>query len=170
VRWLQGNAATHFPLRVELAVMSGNAAQAFLDDNDWARTLGAAHAALNLGGHRMFEVRNPDRQAWREWNREPSCRLLVRPEGGAVATWVALNHVNLYHVSFRWTFVLVEDGAVLTSSSTLRFRGQEEIRASLPAAGFTAVQVREAPDLPGGELVFISTPAPVHDDGKRGAT
>jgi SAM-dependent methyltransferase len=170
VRWLQGTAATLPPLRVDLVTMTGNVAQVFLDDDDWARTLGAAHGALKSDGHLMFEVRNPDRQAWREWNREQSYRLLSRPGRGAVETWVELTDVSLPHVSFRWTFVFVEDGAVLTSNSTLRFRSQEEIRASLQAAGFAAVQVRDAPDRPGSELVFIATPAPLHDDGRRGAT
>ncbi len=171
VRWLQGDAGTLPPLQVDLVVMSGNVAQVFLDEADWASTLEAAHAALKPDGHLVFEVRNPERQAWREWNREQSYRRLPRPGGGALETWLELTDVSLPYVSFRWTFVFVDEGATLTSNSTLLFRSQAEIRASLQAAGFAAVQLRDAPDRPGRELVFIATPAQVHDaDRKRGAT
>ncbi len=170
VRWIQGDTATLPPLQVDLVVMTGNVAQVFLDEDDWAGTLGAAHAALKPDGHLVFEVRNPDRQAWREWNREQSYRLLPHPGGGAVETWVELTDVSLPYVSFRWTFAFVDEGITLTSNSTLRFRSQAEIRASLHAAGFASTQVRDAPDRPGRELVFIATPTPVpHTDGVRGA-
>ena len=171
VRWLQGDAATLPPLQVDLVVMTGNVAQVFLDEDDWAGTLGAAHAALKPDGHLVFEVRNPDRQAWREWNREQSYRLLPHPGGGAVETWVELTDVSLPYVSFRWTFAFVHEGITLTSNSTLRFRSQAEIRASLQAAGCAAVRLRVVPDGPGQELVLIATPAQVHDaDGRRCAT
>lgn len=60
-------------------------------------------------------------------------------------------------VSFRWTFVFVSDGAVLTSDSTLRFRERDEVTRSLTDAGFVVDEVRDAPDRPGRELVFIAT-------------
>jgi hypothetical protein len=59
-------------------------------------------------------------------------------------------------VSFRWTYGFFADGAVLTSESTLRFRGREEVAASLEAAGFTVGEVRDAPDRPGQEMVFFA--------------
>jgi hypothetical protein len=45
---------------------------------------------------------------------------------------------------------------VLTSDSTLRFRSRVEVEDSLAAAGFVTVEVRDAPDRPGRELVFIA--------------
>jgi len=48
------------------------------------------------------------------------------------------------------------DGTVLTSDSTLRFRSEEELRASLRAEGFEVLELRDAPDRPGRELVFIA--------------
>jgi hypothetical protein len=60
-------------------------------------------------------------------------------------------------VSFRWTFVLEADGAVLTSDSTLRFRPRAEVARSLQAAGFTVDEVRDAPDRPGREFVFLAS-------------
>ena len=54
------------------------------------------------------------------------------------------------------TFVFGRDGAVLTSDSTLRFRGRGELEISLAAAGLAVDQVRDAPDRPGLEFVFIA--------------
>ena len=54
------------------------------------------------------------------------------------------------------TFVFEVGGAVLTSDSTLRFRNRAEIEASLQTAGFAVEDVRDAPDRPGHEFVFIS--------------
>ena len=48
------------------------------------------------------------------------------------------------------------DGATLTSNSTLRFRTRDEVAASLAAAGLTLDEVRDAPDRPGTELVFLA--------------
>lgn len=64
--------------------------------------------------------------------------------------------MSLPLVSFRWTFVFAADGAVLTSDTTLRFRSQDEVTQSLDAAGLVVREVRDAPDRPGRELVFIA--------------
>jgi len=45
---------------------------------------------------------------------------------------------------------------VLTSGSTLRFRGRDELAGSLASAGFVVDEVRDAPDRPGLEFVFIA--------------
>jgi hypothetical protein len=44
---------------VDLAVMTGNVAQVFRTDDDWARTLQGIHAALRSQGHLVFESRRP---------------------------------------------------------------------------------------------------------------
>jgi hypothetical protein len=64
--------------------------------------------------------------------------------------------VSLPLVSFRYTYTFRVDGAVLTSDSTLRFRGRDEVESSLVACGYRVLDVREAPDRPGREFVFIA--------------
>jgi SAM-dependent methyltransferase len=156
VRWLVGDATTLPPLRVDLVAMTGNVAQVFLTDQDWSSTLRAARSALRPGGALVFEVRDPAREAWREWTRERSHRRVDLPGVGAVETWVDLTDVRPPLVSFRWTFVFEADGAVLTSDSTLRFRSRGEVGSSLRAAGFVLDEVRDAPDRPRRELVFVA--------------
>lgn len=78
------------------------------------------------------------------------------PGVGAVESWVELTSLNGPLVSFRWTFLFAEDGKVLTSDSTLRFRERAEIEAELLAQGCEVTDVRDAPDRPGREFVFLA--------------
>ena len=57
-------------------------------------------------------------------------------------------------VSFTSTFDI--DGEILTSHSTLRFRERGEIEASLRTADLRLLDVRDAPDRPGLEFVFVA--------------
>jgi SAM-dependent methyltransferase len=160
VRWLLGDASTLPLLQVDLVTMTGNVAQVFLSDEEWAATLRAATDALRPDGRLVLEIRDPAREGWRGWNREQSHRRLMIPDAGAVETWVELTDLRPHLVSFRMTFVFETDGAVLTSDSTLRFRSQDEIRAALRAADLIVDDVRGAPDRPGREFVFIARRAP----------
>ena len=51
------------------------------------------------------------------------------------------------------------DSAVLTSDSMLRFRGRAELENSLTAASLAVDEVRDAPDRPGLEFVFVARKA-----------
>lgn len=156
VTWLHGDATTLPALDVDLAVMTGNVAQVFLTDDDWAETLRGIRAALRPGGHLVFETRRPEYRAWEAWD---GVRTLEVPGIGTVEQRLELLDVRLPLVSFRFTYAFSSDGAVLTSDSTLRFRGRAEVETSLRAAGYRVVDVRDAPDRPGREFVFVATPA-----------
>lgn len=156
VRWLHGDAGSLPPLEVDLATMTGNVAQVFLTDEDWSATLRAVHAALRPGGYLVFETRDPARRAWLDWNREATFQRAEIPGAGEVETWAELTAVHGDYVSFRHWFVFAADGATLTSDSTLRFRSRTEIDESVAEAGFMVIDVRDAPDRPGREWVFIA--------------
>jgi SAM-dependent methyltransferase len=156
VRWLHGDVRALPPLEVDLVTMTANVAQVFLTDEDWATTLDAARTALRCGGRLVFESRRPECEAWRSWTRDRSWTRAVVPGVGPVATWVEVTDVRAGLVSFRWSFVFEADEVELTSDSTLRFRSADELRGSLVAAGFSVEDVRDAPDRPGAELVFVA--------------
>ncbi|NEA32149.1 class I SAM-dependent methyltransferase [Streptomyces sp. SID13031] len=157
VRWVHGDAEALPPLEVELAVMTGNVAQVFVDDAEWTATLGAVRRSLVPGGRFVFETRDPAREAWLGWNREETYQRVELPEVGVVETWADLLEVRLPLVKFKWTYVFAEDGATLTSESTLRFRSRVEVEESLARAGFAVDEVRDAPDRPGLEFVFVAS-------------
>ena len=70
VTWIQGDAAAIPAIGADLALMTGNVAQVFLTDEDWARVLRAIGAALRPRGYLVFETRRPERRAWEEWAAE----------------------------------------------------------------------------------------------------
>jgi hypothetical protein len=100
--------------------------------------------------------------AWEEWAADTSPVTLDVPGAGLVEHRSEVTAVDLPFVSFRGTYTFGADGAVITSESTLRFRGREEVTSSLAAAGYRILEVREAPDRLGREHVFITQPE-IHD-------
>jgi SAM-dependent methyltransferase len=156
VRWLHGDATSLPPLQVDLATMTANVAQVFLTDEDWSATLRGIHAALRPGGHLVFETRDPAKQAWLGWIRANTYEKVDIPGVGEVETWADVTGEDGPLVSFRHTYVFASDQATVTSDSTLRFRSRPEIEGSLAEAGFTVIDVRDAPDRPGHEWVFIA--------------
>ena len=155
VRWIHGDATALPPLNADLALMTGNVAQVFLTDDEWEHTLRGIGTALRPGGYLAFETRRPEYRAWREWAADTAPVTLDVPGSGMVEQRREVTWVSLPFVSFRCTYRF-DDGAVITSDSTLRFRSREEVGSSLAANGYRVVEVRDAPDRPGREFVFIA--------------
>jgi SAM-dependent methyltransferase len=156
VTWIHGDATALPPLAADLALMTGNVAQVFVTDDDWAQTLDAVGSALRPGGHLVFEIRRPEYRAWEEWAAGTAPVTMEVPGAGTVEQRRQVTDVDLPYVSFRYTYRFASDGAVVTSDSTLRFRSRAEVEASLSAHGFRVLDVREAPDRPGREFVFVA--------------
>jgi SAM-dependent methyltransferase len=156
VRWVIGEVGAVGAVQVDLVTMTGNVAQVFVDDQEWASTIGTVRELLAPGGRFVFEVRDPAREAWLGWTREQTEKRIEVPGIGGVRQWFELTDVRLPLVSFRGVFVFEQRGEVLTSDSTLRFRQRAEVEASLADAGLVIEEVRDAPDRPGLEFVFIA--------------
>ena len=155
VRWIEGDVDALPSLEVDLVTMTANVAQVFVEDRDWQAVLDASAAALPTGGHLVFETRDPEQQAWEDWNPEASFQRTVGPDGSMVETWNEVVSVELPLVTFHGTFRFA-DGSTSVSASTLRFRSRDEVGGALDAAGFDVVDVRDAPDRPGREFVFVA--------------
>lgn len=156
ITWVHGDATGVPAFGADLAVMTGNVAQVFLTDGDWTRTLRGIHGALRPRGHLVFETRRPERRAWEEWASDTDPVVLDLPEAGLVERRLEVTDVSPPLVSFRYTYTFLADGAVVTSDSTLRFRDRDEVETSLVANGYRVLEVRDAPDRPGLEFVFVA--------------
>lgn len=157
VRWIHGTAAALPELSVDLAVMTANVAQVFLTDDAFTLSLRGIRGALHPHGRLVFEVRDPARRAWLGWNREQTFTSTVVDAVGRVDAWCDLLSVEADRVSFRWSHAFAVDGQVMASESTLRFRDRAAVVTCLCASGFELDEVREAPDRPGREMVFIAS-------------
>lgn len=158
VRWVRGDiSAVPQGTQVDLVTMTANVAQVFLTDEGWIATLLGAFAALRPGGRIVFETRDPAKQAWREWTKEKTTASADVPGLGFVDAWLQTTTVEGPLVTFGGEYTFHRDGVVLTPpETTLRFRGRDEVAASLRATGFVLEEVRDAPDRPGKELVFVA--------------
>ena len=156
ITWVHGDATTVPAFGADLALMTGNVAQVFLTDAGWGQALAGIHAALRPGGYLVFETRRPERRAWEDWAADAGPVTLDIPGTGPVEQRREVTDVSLPFVSFRCTYRFLADGAVITSDSTLVFRHRDEVEASLLAHGYRVLDVREAPDRPRREFVFIA--------------
>ena len=174
VRWVCGDVTAlpslHPPPQVDLATMTANVAPAIADPHTWQQTLRSVYDTLRPGGRLVFETRNPAQRAWKAWNRDASYRVTQVPGVGPVETWADVLDVRGSLVTVRWTYAFATDD-VLTSTSTLRFPEREEVEAELTAQEYVVKEVRDAPDRPGRELVFIALRPewPGGDDAPRTA-
>jgi hypothetical protein len=119
----------------EMAIMTGHAAQVFLDDAAWERALHAVHRALVPGGWLAFESRNPAARAWERWNPADSRRRVEHPGLGVVEAWSEVLATGGDTVTFDEHHVL-PDGTDLRCTNTIRFPGLDVLTGSLAAAGF----------------------------------
>lgn len=157
VTWIHGDASDIPPsLTVDVVTMTANVAQVFLTDEGWQATLAAIRAALRPGGRLIFEMRDPVRRAWEEWTEELTRSTTDIPGVGRVTEWVQVTDVDGDLVRFESPNTFESDGEVITSRSTLRFRSGATIETTLAASGFVVDEVRDAPDRPGRELVFVA--------------
>ncbi|MGI9157265.1 MAG: class I SAM-dependent methyltransferase [Marmoricola sp.] len=160
VTWTHGDADALPQIGADLAMMTGNVAQVFLTDDGWYATLAGLRDALREEGHLVFETRRPECRAWEEWAVDTGPLVRDVLGEGMVEQRREVTEVALPYVSFRFTYTFASDGHVVTSDSTLRFRSRDEIEESLSVSGFSTLEVREAPDRPGREFVFIAQRLP----------
>jgi SAM-dependent methyltransferase len=134
IRWIEGG-ADRLPATgaADLAIMSGHVAQFFVTDASWQGALAALRRAIRPGGTLAFETRNPLAREWERWTR---AHAVSDPTAGAIETWTEVRSVDAGVVGFTNHYRFVTSGEHIESRARLRFRTEDEIRASLLCAGF----------------------------------
>ncbi|MDQ2849987.1 MAG: class I SAM-dependent methyltransferase [Actinomycetota bacterium] len=158
IDWHLGDATTLPAVCADLVVMTGNVAQVFLTDDSWSATLAAVHTCLVPGGHFVYETRQLSDRAWERWAADTAATVRTIDGIGDVTQRTIVEDIELPLITFRHEYDF-PSGDRIISTSTLRFRSDQENRTALQRAGFYVSDVREAPDRPGRENVYIaSTP------------
>ena len=153
VHWILGDAAAAPDGPFDLVTMTGNAAMAVLDDEEWRRTLRRVRDVLDPTGTLVLETRDPTARAWESWRNEVGVPRRV-DAAGLTTRLTAVRYGDPY-VDFAEEFVF-DGGPRSASSSRLRFRSTGELERDLGAAGLRVREVRDAPDRPGLELVVLA--------------
>jgi SAM-dependent methyltransferase len=162
VTWVQGDATSLVGINAaaDLAVMTGNAAQVFVSDEDWYATLRAVRTSLRPSGWFVFESRRSEVRDWETWDLAPS--PVEMPDGRTAVVSCTVTEVALPFVTFEGSTAV--GGEIMRSTSTLRFRERDEFERDLSRYGFDVVDVRDAPDRPGKEMVFLTRARDGNDD------
>ena len=122
--------------KFDLIVMTGNAFQVFLDDQDVLAVLQTMKTHLVPGGCAVFETRNPD-IAWEDrWNTDQ----VVTANGAQhrETRRVISRHSNF--IRFETGYIFPEE--TLISESTLRFHGVDDLTKLIERAGLHVVSVK----------------------------
>jgi SAM-dependent methyltransferase len=165
VRWIEGGADVLPARAYETVLLTDHVAQSFVDDDKWSFLLTRLRRALVGGGRLILDSRDPGYRRWTEWNPVDSRRTIVLPDGVTVDAWDEVTDVDGPIVTVMHHYVFT-DGEQLTSSGTLRFRTEAELRSTVEDAAFDVDRVyggwaRESAGLSSdGELLLIAVARP----------
>lgn len=140
----------------DLATMTANVAQVFLDNDDWIATLRAIKFCLRPGGHIVFETRQPSDRGWERWTKEQTHQVVDVVGEGPVEEWVQVTKVDGEFVTFESPTIFHRDGERIDSTSTLRFRSESALERTLSDVGFKGFEVRDLPYAPGRGWLILA--------------
>ena len=160
VQWIEGTSTVLSPQSFDVAVMTSHVAQVFVADDERQQTLADLHRTLVPGARLVFDTRDPRARAWERWNPADSHRRVRLPTGRDVEIWNETTAVTRGTVSFTRHYRFSDDEE-LVSSAILRFRTEEDTRASLRMAGFRVEAIyggwdREPVGDGDGELLVVA--------------
>lgn len=136
VRWIEGGYEKFEGFEVDLVLMTSHVAQFFLDDQEWLLMLKAAHKALVLGGHIVFDSRRPIFPPYQNWPTETSRRRVIDSKLGPIDWWYQLVDIKDNLVSYKLFYHFINSDEVIVSEDKLLFRSQDQLCESLRTTGF----------------------------------
>ncbi|MCF2571011.1 class I SAM-dependent methyltransferase [Brevibacterium sp. UCMA 11754] len=138
VEWRLGTSELIETKSSDLIVMSGNVAMHILGD-EWKSTLHDITQGLREDGIVAFEARNPDAEAWRNWNTHAETRQTA---GGRLRETTATSAPDeLGIITMDSVNEFLDADEVIKVSQRLQFRTFDTLRDDLGAAGLAVRNV-----------------------------
>jgi SAM-dependent methyltransferase len=137
VTWVEADArSVRLDRRFDLIVLTGHAFQVFLTPEDQQAVIDTIAAHLVPGGRFVFDSRNPDLAAWRDWTPETARWQLEHPRLGGVEAWNDVQQdASTGIVTYETHYRVIEDGRHFTTASKIAFPSQRAISDMLDSAG-----------------------------------
>jgi len=136
VEWVAGTAASvAWNGEFDLAIMSGHAFQALVDDEELRASLTAVWRALADDGRFVFETRNPLVRSWESWTPENATDV-VDPAGRPVRISHVVDSVVGDVVTVTETTSDANGVALRVDRASLRFLDADALVGFLADAGF----------------------------------
>lgn len=136
VVWLQGSFEQMDRLQADMVLMTSHVAQFFIEEQEWQAMLQAAHKALHVDGHLVFDVRRLTKPPFIGWPTENNRKKFKDAAIGVVEWWHKLLEVEDKLVRYELHYFFERSGEEVVSVNELVFRGQEEVSKALSDAGF----------------------------------
>ncbi|MFB8375195.1 class I SAM-dependent methyltransferase [Paenibacillus taichungensis] len=142
VKWMVGDSADLQSNTYDAVIMTANVAQVFLTDDSWKQTISDVFRSLKVGGHFIFDTRNPLAKVWKEWEMDKTPDLAKdRLSGDSLEIYTEYDgfegDVYTFYEIVKHT---KKDKILIREKMQLRFRNQEEFNASLKSTGFTQIE------------------------------
>jgi SAM-dependent methyltransferase len=133
IEWVLGDPTSiHFGSEFDLIVMTGNAFQVFVEDDDVRASLAALRSFLTEDGRFAFDTRNPAGKEWERWSERIS---EVAHAGTRVRTEAPAPVYDGRLLTFTTVYTSPDWDAPEVSHSTLRVFGVDELASFLTEAG-----------------------------------
>jgi SAM-dependent methyltransferase len=136
IEWVEGRAEdAAWDREFELAVMTSNAFQVFVTDEDVHASLVAIRTALTDDGRFVYGSLNPRARAWQDWNRSNAFDV-VDHVGRELRLLYDVESVVGDVVTFTETTATRHDEPLRVDRTSLRFLDLAALRTFLTAASF----------------------------------
>lgn len=143
VNWIVGDSSDLQANTFDAVIMTANVAQVFLTDHSWKKVLSDVFRSLKVGGHFIFDTRNPLAKEWEKWEKDRTPDLAKdRLSGDPLEIYTECEGFEKGIYTFYETVKNAQTDAVLVHEKMqLRFRTQEELVNSLKQTGFSKIDM-----------------------------